>query len=196
MHNAAPSRPLFGSNGPLDTSRLILDALRPDDAAALFAYRSDPAVARHQGWQPVNQDEAADFITAQASVEFPSAGQWCQRAIRLRDSGALIGDLGLRFPDASDDAVELGISLAPAHQGNGYAREALTQVLDLVFGPLAYRRVVASIDPRNLRCMALLRALGLRQEVHHRQSLFWHGEWVDDLIFALLASEWPRAGSV
>ncbi len=192
MHNAAPSRP----NGPIDTSRLILDELRPADAAALFAYRSDPAVARYQGWQPVNQDEAADFIAAQASVEFASAGQWCQRAIRLREGGALIGDLGLHFPDASDDAFELGISLAPAHQGSGYAREALIQALNLVFGQLGYRRVVASVDPRNLRCVALLRALGLRQEAHHRQSLFWRGEWVDDLIFALLASEWPSVDSL
>lgn len=190
MRNAAPDRRLAGANRPLETSRLVLDELRPGDAAALFAYRSDPAVARYQGWQPVSAGEAADFIAAQATVAFPSAGQWCQRAIRLRTGGALIGDLGLHFPDAADEAVELGISLAPAHQHNGYAREALTRMLDLVFGPLDYRRVVASVDPRNLPSVALLRALGLRQEAHHRQSLFWRGEWVDDVIFALLASEW------
>lgn len=38
--------------------------------------------------------------------------------------------------------------------------------------------------------MTLLRALGMRQEAHHRESLFCRGEWVDDVIFALLASEW------
>jgi RimJ/RimL family protein N-acetyltransferase len=30
----------------------------------------------------------------------------------------------------------------------------------------------------------------MRQEAHFRQSLPWRGEWADDVIFALLRSEW------
>jgi len=43
--------------------------------------------------------------------------------------------------------------------------------------------------------MAMLLALGMRQEAHHRESLWLHGEWVDDVVFALLASEWRAAQS-
>ena len=182
---------MSNSNKPIETRRLILDELRAEDASALFAYRSDPVVALYQGWRPGSEHDAADFISKQAAVLFGSAGQWCQRAIRLREGGLLIGDLGLHFPDEPDGAVEMGISLAPAQQGHGYAREALSAALNFVFGPLRYRRAVGSVDPRNVRSVALLRALGWRQEAHHRESLFWCGEWVDDLIFAMLASEWP-----
>jgi RimJ/RimL family protein N-acetyltransferase len=178
---------------PIKTPRLILDELRSEDAETLFAYRSDPDVARYQGWQPSKQSEASDFIARQGSVAFASAGSWCQLAIRLGDDRSLIGDLGVHFPDERDGAVELGISLAPGYQGKGYAREAMTEALNLVFGGLGYRRVIGSVDPRNLASVALLRALGWRQEAHHRESLFWRGEWVDDMIFALLASEWPTA---
>lgn len=191
VENAARGRRSTRSAKSNEPSRLIVDGLRPADAAVLFQYRSDPAVARYQGWRPRSESDAADFIAAQSTVAFATAGHWSQRSIRLRDGGALIGDLGLHFPDESDGAVELGISLAPPYQGHGYAREALALMLDLLFGPLAYRRAIASVDPRNLPSVSLLRALGMRQEAHHVASLFLQGEWVDDLVFALLASEWP-----
>lgn len=177
----------------VQSPRLILDALRAEDAPALFACRGDPEVARYQGWQPASFDEAADFIARHAAVAFGQADAWCQLAIRRRDTAALIGDFGIHFPASKDEAVELGISLLPAQQGNGYAREAMRAVIDYLFGSLGYRRVIGSVDPRNVASAALLRALGLRQEAHHRQSLYWRGEWVDDMIFAVLASEWPPA---
>ncbi|EIM02024.1 GNAT family acetyltransferase [Rhodanobacter thiooxydans] len=174
----------------LVTARLRIDALRPDDAAALFALRGDPAVARYQGWRPADSAAARAFIAAQPQL--PSHG-WFQRAIRPRDDGTLIGDLGLNLPEAAGDSVEFGISIAPARQGFGYADEAVRAVFDHVFGQLGRHRVHASVDPRNLACMALLRALGMRQEAHHRESLWLRGEWVDDAIFALLEHEWRAA---
>jgi RimJ/RimL family protein N-acetyltransferase len=38
--------------------------------------------------------------------------------------------------------------------------------------------------------MALLQAVGMRQEAHFRESLWFHGEWADDVVFAMLAGEW------
>lgn len=174
----------------LQTPRLTLGALCPDDAAALLAYRGDAEVARYQGWQPASIEETADFIARQAAVTFGHADHWCQLAIRLRESDDLIGDLGVHFPQTTDEAVELGVTLSPPHQHHGYAREALRAVLDHVFGQLGYRRAVGSIDPRNASSIALLQALGFRQEGHHVESLCVRGEWVDDLVFALLAREW------
>lgn len=179
----------------IPTSRLTLDALRPDDAEALFACRGDPAVARYQGWRPTNVEAAAVFIARQAAVDFGCADNWCQLAIRLRESGELIGDLGVHFPATTDEAVELGISLVPARQGNGYAREAMGAVLDHMFDSLGYRRVVASLDPRNRPSVALIEALGFRREAHHVESLRVYGEWVDDLVYALLKREWVGLAS-
>jgi RimJ/RimL family protein N-acetyltransferase len=171
----------------LATARLRIDALRPADAEALFACRADPAVARYQGWRPADVAAARAFIAAQPLK--PEHG-WFQRAIRLREDGTLIGDLGVNLPEEACDSVEFGVSIAPVVQGRGYAGEAMRAVFDHVFGPLGRHRVHASVDPRNLACMALLRALGMRQEAHHRESLWLRGEWVDDAIFALLAREW------
>ena len=175
----------------LSTTRLRLDALRDSDADTLFQYRSDPAVARYQGWCPASREEALDFIAAQqrASVDIPDS--WLQRAIRLAGDGSLIGDLGLHLPADADGSYEFGITIAPTYQGNGYAREAVRALLDFLFCTLGAHRVHASIDPRNIASAALLRSLGMRQEAHFRESFKMRGEWVDDVIFALLAQEWP-----
>ena len=174
----------------LVTTRLRIDALRPADAEALFACRADPVVARYQGWYPADLAAARAFIDAQP--QSPSHG-WFQRAIRLREDGTLIGDLGLNLPEEAGDSVEFGVSITPMRQGRGYADEAVRAVFDHVFSKLGRHRIHASVDPRNLACMALLRALGMRQEAHHRESLCLRGEWVDDVIFAMLSRDWPPA---
>ena len=64
------------------TTRLRLDALVPDDAAALFAYRADPAVSRFQGWKPASVADAARFIETQQAVvpgTHEISGPFCDR---------------------------------------------------------------------------------------------------------------------
>lgn len=175
----------------LATARLRIDSLRPADAEALFICRADPVVARFQGWCPTDVAEAREFIAGQSPVAVPVG--WFQRAIRLREDGSLIGDLGVNLPEDVTDSVEFGISIAPAHQCHGYAGEVLQALFDQVFGPFGRHRIHASVDPRNLASMAMLRHLGMRQEAHHRESLWLHGEWVDDAIFAMLSHEWQAA---
>lgn len=163
------------------TARLRLDALRDEDAEALFAYRGDPAVARFQGWKPTSVADARRFIETQDGLVPDTSGTWWQRAIRLRDSRELIGDLGLHFIEG--ETVEVGISLAPAHQRHGYAREALEVMLDFVFGGLRKRRVMAFVEPRNFMCMRLLEGLGMRRGADQD----------GDAMFALEAGDWLAA---
>jgi RimJ/RimL family protein N-acetyltransferase len=179
----------------IETPRLRLDPLHAADAAALFGIRGDPAVSRYQGWQPAGETEVATFIDAQARRPFGTPDGWNQLAIRLREDGVLIGDVGIHFPPTREEPLEFGISLAPAQQGRGHAREAIRAVIDRAFGGWGYRRVVASVDPRNAASMALCRALGMRQEAHHVESYRFRGTWVDDAVFALLAREWPPQAS-
>ncbi|MET3651079.1 GNAT family N-acetyltransferase [Dyella japonica] len=177
----------------LTTARLRIDALREGDAAALFGYRSDPEVSRYQGWRPASLADAEGFIRNQSGIAVPSPGEWFQRAIRRHGEPTLIGDLGLCLSE--DGQAEFGVTLAPDAQGHGLAREAVGALFDGLFGGLDIHRVHASVDPRNASSMALLKALGMRQEAHFRESLLFRGEWVDDVVFALLAREWREIGA-
>lgn len=179
----------------LETARLHLNALQAHDAGALFRYRADPRVSRFQGWRPGSVADAENFIQRQADASIDTPDSWFQRAIRLREGGELVGDLGLHLPSDSKGSIEFGITIAPGFQSKGYAREALEVVFGLIFGRLERHRIHASVDPRNVASMALLRSVGMRREAHHRESLWLHGEWVDDVVFALLAREWLSGGA-
>lgn len=188
-----PSRTRTGPLPPqITTRRLSLDRLQPGDAGELVDYRSDPSVALYQSWAPASLEEATQFIAEQQQVDFDTPGTWFQFAIRLRESGRLIGDLGLRFPQEDTRQVEVGITISPRSQRQGYGAEALEGVLQYLFGTLGKHRVFGSVDPRNAASIALLRRVGMRQEAHFRESLWIRGEWVDDVVFGILGSEWTR----
>ncbi|HWT06318.1 MAG TPA: GNAT family N-acetyltransferase [Xanthomonadales bacterium] len=177
-------------SGDIVTDRLVLRDLRPDDAEAMFAYRSDPEIMRYQGWDPESLDDARAFIAGNALYEPFAPGSWRQFAITLRSDGAMIGDCGVHVPDDKPEQAEFGITLATAYQRRGYASEALRALLRLVFDTLGKHRAFASVDPRNAPSIALFERAGFRKEAHHVESLWLMGEWVDDVIFAMLAREW------
>lgn len=174
-------------------ARLRIDTLCGDDAEALFRYRSDPVVARYQGWVPATKAEVLDFVHVQQQLPIDARGVWIQRAIRLHGQATLIGDIGVYVPNHPEDSYEFGITIALSHQGQRFAHEAVHALFAHLFDVVGVRRIHASIDPRNLASAALLRSLGMRQEAHFRESFPLRGEWVDDVIFAMLASEWPLA---
>lgn len=155
----------------------------------MFAYRSDPGVLEFQSLDPTSPEEIRSFIRGMVLREFNAPG-WYQIGIALRHTDELIGDCGIHVLEEDPRIVELGITIAPSFQSKGYATEALNEVIDLLFCTLSKHRVYTSVDPRNLPSMALMKRLGLRKEGHFVQSLRFKNEWVDDVVFAMLSSEW------
>lgn len=171
------------------TTRLILSPLELGDASRLLEYRSLDEVSRYQTWSPRSIDDAGRFIADCGRAPFDTPGVWSQLGIRLGGDG-LIGDMGIRVPRGDARQAEIGVTLAPDHQGRGFANEAVVGLLGYLFGALDKHRVFASVDPRNEPSLALLERVGMRREAHFRESLWFKGEWVDDVVFAMLASDW------
>ncbi|MHC1478940.1 GNAT family N-acetyltransferase [Frateuria aurantia] len=174
---------------PISTQRLRLRAFRHEDLSAFVAYRADPGVARYQSWSDYTLAMAEQFYASQQNLPFDTEGSWFQLAIERRDDGHLLGDVAVHFFDQGHQ-VELGFTLAAASQGQGYAREALRAVLELVFSGLGKHRAVATVDARNLPAQRLLTQLGFRREGEYRQNVLFKGNWSDEHSYALLASEW------
>ena len=80
-----------------------------------------------------------------------------------------------------------GYVFHPDVLGLGYAAKASRAMLDLAFGELGLHRVTAIMDARNTASARLAGRLGMRAEAHHVSSEMFKGEWVDTLVFALLA---------
>ncbi len=175
---------------PINTKRLTLRRLVPEDAQSVFSYRSDPNVAQFQNWKPKTLSETKIFLEQLAQVKPDTAGTWLQLAIENRADKTLIGDCGIGFQEGDSFQAELGMTLSSTRQGEGYAAEALQAVIRYLFETLGKHRLFASIDPRNKSAEKLMNRVGFRLEAHFHQSLLIDGEWVDDMIFAMLASEW------
>jgi len=148
---------------PIHTARLVLRRFAPADLEAFQAYRSDPVLARYQEWTPLPADQAMAFLTEQAQRVLGVVGEWLQVAVTRRDTGELVGDLGLCVVDQDHGVVELGFTVARCAQGCGYATEAVSSALTALW-KAQIRSVLAVTDTRNAPSVALLRRLGFTLE--------------------------------
>jgi RimJ/RimL family protein N-acetyltransferase len=174
----------------LTTERLAIRDLEPSDGPRVFSYHRHPEVSRFQSWGTDSVDSVQSYIRSLSVVEPDTPGRWYQVGIFLVDGERLIGDCGFRTPETQPQQAEAGITLAPEFQHQGYASEALRALLDYLFVVLKKHRVFASVDPRNVTSIRLLERIGMRKEAHFVKSLWFKGEWVDDVVFAILATEW------
>lgn len=172
------------------TERLELRDLEVSDTQRIFEYRSRPEVSRFQSWGTQSADGIQLYLRDLSKTEPGRPGSWYQIGIILRSSGELIGDCGFQVLETEPRQADVGIALAPEFQGRGYATETLRALLDYLLVALGKDRVFGSVDPRNVRSMRLLQRVGMRKEAHRVKSLWFKGEWVDDAIFAITASEW------
>ena len=177
-------------------SRVALRRFHPGDLATLVAYRSAEQVAHFQSWDSPYPREAGERFIRQIATDHPdTAGKWFQFAVGLRATGQLIGDCAA-MPQAADPRqCEIGFTIAPDHQGRGYATEAVRLLLTYLFTERGKHRITACRDPRNAASIALLERLGMRREGRLRESIWAKGEWTDDLVYGLLCDEWQSRSS-
>ncbi|WP_092556382.1 GNAT family N-acetyltransferase [Actinoplanes derwentensis] len=172
------------------TERLILRRFRASDAPVLAAYRSDPDVALYQSWDAPFPVEKAAVAVRNFADSSPTAAGWFQYAVELAEERRLIGDVAVRLHENLVQA-EIGFTLDTAYQKKGFAFEAVSAVLDRLFRVQGVHKVTGECDARNVRSAGLMERLGFQREGLLRQQTFIKGEWTDDLLYGLLATEWP-----
>ncbi len=175
---------------PMETRRLRIGPLTQGDLHAFAAYRSDPEIARFQSWDtPYSEAKAMELIQSQRGIELPSKGEWLQLAIHLTESGELIGDLALHSLEEPEEGFEIGFTLAQRFQGQGYAKEAASALIDLLIRGQGAKRFIATPDRRNLPSIKLLESLGFIQRLEKSWEEFFKGENVTVDYFELVHTQ-------
>ena len=174
------------------TVRLVLRRFAGPDAPRLAAYRSEPAVARYQSWDaPYPLERAEAFVGWLAAHHPDEPGEWYQLAIAERSAPAiLVGDCGFRSRLDDPAIVDVGFTLSPSVQGNGYATEAIGELLRYLFEDRVKHKVCADCDTRNRGSWRLLERLGFDREGTLRESYREGPVWADDYLYGLLARDW------
>lgn len=176
-----------------ETERLILRRPRAADHEAFLRSWDDPQMTRYT-IPRINVGQFVAELIAEMESKQPGEtgpnGSWYQVTMELKESGAVVGDIGVGFEVPGERQVELGYRVHPDYQRLGLGREAVAAIIDWLVAEHEIHRFVGIVAAPHQASIALLKALGFRQEGHFRQSFWCGGEWLDDLYFALLASEW------
>jgi RimJ/RimL family protein N-acetyltransferase len=183
-------------NPVLHTQRLTLRPVTPDDAEVIWRYRRLPTVTEWLGGLH------ADFDGYRTHFLEPDqmASNWVM-LLGPDPTGPLIGDLMLRIGDAWAQAdvaeqargrqAELGWVLDPTYAGQGYATEAVNELIRYCFADLGLHRVKAGCFLDNEPSWRLMERVGMRREEHAvKDSLHRSRGWIDGLTYALLAEQW------
>ena len=169
----------------LETERLRLRWLTPDDAAFMFELVNDPTWIKYIGKRNVDTvDAARAYITDKYVADYQGHG-FGLNLVELKDSGTPVGICGLIKRESLDD-VDVGFAFLPRYAGLGYATESAAAVLEHGRRVLGIGRIVAITVPYNVRSIRVLEKVGLRFEKIIRIS-------GDDEDLALYASESQEA---
>jgi RimJ/RimL family protein N-acetyltransferase len=175
----------------IETARLILRPFSTDDFDDLYAYQSRPDVARYLTREARDRAQVRRALAEQcAETALDAEGKWLTFAVVWREANRVVGEVGLKWLSREHRQGETGFVFNPDYHGRGLATEAAEAMLALGFGSLGWHRIVGSCDPRNTASARLMKRIGMRKEAHFAHSLFLKGEWVDELVFAILDQEW------
>lgn len=149
----------------LETPRLTLRELVPEDEDALAAMFADPDVMRWIGSGGVRtrEDVRAAIARERDGYGERGYGQW---ATTLRASSEPIGLCGLiRWPDIDGvEEIEVAYLLARHVWGRGYATEAATAIRDRGLRQLRRDRLVSLVYHDNVASMHVARKIGMAWE--------------------------------
>jgi RimJ/RimL family protein N-acetyltransferase len=182
----------FELGGPIETSRLRLRPFVAGDLDALFAYQSRDDVTRHLYWGSRSRDEVQEALERKiAATAIRTEGDFLALAAELASTGEIVGDVVLGLVSEEHRTGELGYIVHPDHHGHGYATEAARAVLRVAFEGLRLHRVTGRLDARNVASARVLEKLGMRREALLVDNELVKGEWQSELVYAILAREWP-----
>jgi [ribosomal protein S5]-alanine N-acetyltransferase len=183
-------RGVFADLPELETERLLLRKMRLDDAEAMFAYASDPEVARYVLWDTHRSiEDSEEFLRlATEGYERGDFGGW---GVVLKDSGVFIGTCGMDAGYAPEHArAELGYVLSREHWGRGLMPEAVRVVIRFGFERLELNRIQARCIAENTASTRVMEKAGMTYEGTLRESEFIKGAYRNMKLYSILRREY------
>lgn len=162
----------------LQTERLNLRRSRPEDAETISAYRSIPEVRRYQGWERTDPQGVREQIEEMAERAPGEPGGWVQFSVEERESGRLVGDVGLSPAEGEPGVIKVGYTISPDVQGRGYATDAVRALVDYAFDTLGADVVRAYASEENEPSIRVAAKVGMRlvERLEHRyDDEVWYG---------------------
>ena len=186
--------PTLAITAPLLTARLILRPYEAGDLDFLHSMFGREDVTRYLPWGAMDLEQAREKLEQRMAQRRIGADR---KAIVLAgvetETGRVVGEFMLRLDSAEYLQGEIGWSVHPDFQGLGFGTEGASEMVRLGFEDLGLHRIAAECDPRNVASVRVMEKLGMRREALFVEAELIQGEWVDSMVYGLLASEWRAA---
>ena len=158
----------------IETGRLSISPLRPEDAQDLRRLTDDPAITAAVDFLPApfTLQDAEDLIRSNARGQDRFLGAWRRstgdEASPDPSGRQLVGVVGTHLRGAG--VIEVGYWIGGAARGRGFAFEAVSAILESLRKRFPARTIVAECRPANVASWSLLLKLGFRDtgEEGHR----------------------------
>lgn len=145
----------------LETDRLILRELNPNDAKSFYTLNSNPNVIKYTGNAAFkNEEEAKDFLVNYQDYKLNGYGRW---AIILKSTDTFIGWCGLKF-DEVENETDIGFRFFEEEWNKGYAIESAMACLQYGFEKLKLKRIIGRAVKENIGSIKVLEKIGLEYE--------------------------------
>ena len=176
---------------PVRTARMNLRPYEMGDLDPIHDLFGREDVCRYLIWEPMSLDEARAKLEQRVQQRRIEADGDALMLVAVEaETGRMVGELMLRLTSLHSRQGEIGWSIHPDVQGRGLATEAARELLRLGFQELGLHRIFAGCDPRNAASLRVMEHLGMRREAEFVESELLKGEWIGEIICAILASEW------
>ncbi|MGE7624971.1 GNAT family N-acetyltransferase [Viridibacillus sp. NPDC096237] len=169
----------------LETERLILREITVDDTPAIFDLFSNNDVTRYYGMDSfTTTNQAKQLVEVFAKNYKENRGiRW---GIEVKHHEGIVGTIGFNAWHQKHKRAEIGYELHPNNWGKGYAREAVSKVIEYGFNFLDLERIGAIVYLENEASSTLLTKLGFEKEGILKKYMYQSGTSYDTTSFSLL----------
>jgi [ribosomal protein S5]-alanine N-acetyltransferase len=170
--------------------QVVLRELRGSDAPSLFALLTTEEVSRFISPPPSTVEGFEKFIAWTHRQR--AAGTYACFAVTLRGFDTAIGIFQVRDTSSGFETAEWGFALGSAFWGTGVFQEGAELVLGFTFDTIGVHRLEARAAVLNGRGNGALQKMGAVQEGVLRKSFLRDGEYLDQVLYAMLEVDWRR----
>ena len=140
----------------LETNRLILRNVRPEDAGVMHDYRNNEICARYQRGQTKDLTGIEELVAKRAGDTL-GVEENSLVAVALKETGEMVGEIVVM---PNDGCFTLGYTFSYKHHRKGYAFEALTALTVFLHQQYPEMEFICFTDPENTPSRKLLEKLG------------------------------------
>ena len=182
----------------IESTRLLLEPILSEHATRLFSTLSDPKIYTFLPQDPPQdiQDLEEKYSRWQSRRSPDEQEKWLNWAVFSKDIEIYLGTIQATiYPNG---VSALAYELASEFWGYGYAAEACSAVIPILFSSYGVKTIKAEVDTRNLSSQKLLIRLGFNQCDFKKNADSFKGQSSDEFTYVCIslkmAGEWPVLG--